>query len=120
VADPANEPKYWVDELWEKHECGGYGIYSQPDRTEIQLEGRGVTLVMPFKLDPSRIVSVTNSEGGELLYLIAKEPRLDEDPPYVGVLIVARRRGIDEFAVVVWHILYGWALRYLGLDKPTL
>ncbi|MDB5349496.1 MAG: hypothetical protein JWN86_743 [Planctomycetota bacterium] len=116
MADLSRKPEFWVDELWEKHECGGYGRHSEPHSVALTLQGRPVTLISPFPLDPARIESLTLSESGDLLHILAREPRPEEDPPYAGILIVAHRLEPDRYAVVVWHLLYGWALGRLGLD----
>ena len=120
MAKHTGPPEFWADELWEKHECGGYGIYSPPRIIEIRHDGRRFTLIAPFGLDPGHVVSTTLSESGDLLYLIVKQPRPREDPPCVGILIVARRREADTFAVVIWHILFGWAFKYLGLGQEPI
>ena len=73
-------------------------------------------MVSPFELEPSEVDSIATSDGGALLHIIARRARPEKDPPCVGILIVAKRREPDRYAVVVWHLLYGWAFEYLGLD----
>ena len=65
------------------------------------------------------VLSVTPSETGELLFLVAKEPSGYPDMPYFGLLIVARRRNDGCYAAVVWHGLYPWAIKYLGLETDA-
>ena len=74
MSDPLSQIEFWVDELWENHECGPYGRYSEPISLYLSLSERDVTLISPFELYPARIVSTTASESGDLLFLIAREP----------------------------------------------
>jgi hypothetical protein len=114
------KPEFWVDELWEKHECGGYGVYQPPSESVIEVGGRDLRLISPFELEDVQIASGTFSESGELLYIIAKRPGGYAPNLLIdGILIVARRRQADRYAVVVWHLLFGWALKYLGLEEGS-
>lgn len=117
MADPYRTPENWVDELLEKHECGGY--YHEPIRFSLEHAGKTLTLLLPFELDDGKIVSVTVSESGELLYLIGKQPLAGYEPPFQGLLLVGRRRAPDTYAIVIWHTLYPWALKYLGLEEEA-
>lgn len=116
MANNLRKPEHWVDELREKHECGGY---RNPITISIAHEDRPIVLISPFPLDEAKVLSTTISSSGEVLYLIAKEPRPDYEPPFAGILIVARRREVDRFEVFVWHDLYPWAIERLGLEEST-
>ncbi len=117
MGDRFRKPENWVDELVEKHECGGY--YHEPIRFSLEHAGRTLTVLLPFELDEVTILSVTVSESGELLYLLGRKPLLDFKPPYEGLLLVGRRRAPDTYAIVVWHTLFPWALKYLGLEVES-
>jgi hypothetical protein len=116
MADNLRKPEHWVDELREKHECGGY---RNPITISIAHEDRSLTLLSPFPLAQAKVLSTTISGSGELLYLIAKEPQEWYEPPFSGILIVARRREADRYEVFVWHSLFPWAIERLGLDDTT-
>jgi hypothetical protein len=117
MADATGPITYWVDELYEKHECGPYGDYSEPGRTALELDGRPITLVSPHSVDPTQILSMTAAGDGELLYLVARKASSHGITPHIGILMVAHRREPDLYSVVVWHELYGWALKYRGLEE---
>lgn len=117
MTDQIRKPDLWVDELVEKHECGGYDGDSLT--TEFVHEGRTVSLIHPFSLEAAEILSITKSDSGELLYLIAKQPRPHGDFPIAAILIVAKLRRADTYATVVWHELVPWALKYLGFADET-
>jgi hypothetical protein len=113
MTNQIRKPELWVDELREKHECGGYDGYSLT--TELVLDGRRIMLRHPFSLEAAEFLSVTKSDSGELLYLIVRQPRPHGYFPNAAIMIVAKRREADNYAAVVWHELYPWAFKYLGL-----
>ncbi len=114
MSDNLRKPEHWVDELTEKHECGGY---RDPVTIELDHSGRSLTLVAPFPFeDRAEILETTISPSGDLLYLIAKEPREEAYMGFATILIVAIRRDQDRYEVVVWHELYPWAIERLGLE----
>jgi hypothetical protein len=118
MADHSKKPDNWVDELFDKHECGSY--YHEPIRYSVDHAGKKLTLLLPYDLEEVTILSSTTSRSGDLLYLVGKRPLEDSQPPYEGLLLVGRRRAPDTYAIVVWHTLYPWALGYLGLDENTV
>ncbi|MEO6808694.1 MAG: hypothetical protein ABI353_06240 [Isosphaeraceae bacterium] len=103
----------WVDLLNRKHEC--YPTSSIP--IEINHEGKRLTLHMPDVLvQPERLEIKATVGSGELLVLIGRHTMTDRDDPYErGVLMVARKRDEATYDVHVWHEMYPYALKYLGL-----
>ena len=81
--ESARKPEFWVDELWEEHECGGYGIDSLPKRLQIAHDGRRFTLISPFARDSSHVASVTRSNPA-FLHLIAKDRAPTRNRPASG------------------------------------
>ena len=107
-------PEFWVDELIEKHECGGY---RDPIQIELKFAGRVLQLVAPDWLEGrTEVLETTISASGDLLYLVVKESSEDAYMGFNPILIVARRRESDQYEVVVWHHLYPWAIERLSLD----
>ena len=56
----------------------------------------------------SRTVSCCSSSAGTSTFT---------EQEHLGVLAVARRQPDGAYAVHVWHELYPWALKYLGLES---
>ena len=54
-----------------------------------------------------------------LLVLIGHHTMKGKDPYERGVLMVARADDEGSFVVHVWHELYPWALKYLGLGEVS-
>jgi hypothetical protein len=114
-SNPAMPKPYWIDCLWEKHECWGY---DDPRAVRINHGERSITLLLPPYLPDFDVV--TTAESGELLFLIGRlrEDFGGEGPP--GVTIVARRLEPDRYSAVTWHEHYPWLFKYLGLEsKPA-
>lgn len=103
----------WADILNRKHEC--YTTSSTP--VEIDHEGRRLTLRMPNVLvQPERLELKAAFGSGEFLVVIGRHTMTGYDDPYErGILMVARKRGETTYDVHVWHEMYPYALKYLGL-----
>lgn len=106
-----------VDELWvdihrEKHEC--YGM-KHTATIDVTVDGRVVQLIVPDYLAETEIVSATI--GDDLLFAVGREGQPWDRDEYLGVLMAARRHDQDTYLVHVWHALYPYALKYLGLDN---
>lgn len=112
MRDEARGP--WVDCLWEKHECFDY----TPREVSIKLNGRLVTLLVPSYVPDFEVLC--HAQTRDLLFLIL---RLNVTEPYyeltMGVIVVARRLNNreDVYATTIWHELFTWALKYLGLEE---
>lgn len=107
-----DERKFWIDCLHEKHECWTYERF----RTSIPLKvgRREVQLHLPSDLDEIEILFT--AERGRILFILARNlnewaQRAECD----GVLMVAKRLENGDYAVAIWHELYGYALKHLGL-----
>jgi len=98
----------WIDMLWEKHECFLYSARSET----VTLDGRAIRLLLPEYM-PGFTVRAW-AERGDLLFLL-----LQLDVRYVdaflGAVVVARKTGEDTYTTTVWHELYPYALKHLGL-----
>ncbi len=108
-----DERELWIDMLWEKHEC----FFFSAREVKVELDGRTVHLLLPEYM-PAFTVKAW-AERGELLFLVC-QLELQFAGEFVGAIIVARRKEEGEYATVIWHELYPYALKYLGLtdEKP--
>jgi hypothetical protein len=98
----------WIDRLWEKHECFHYTPHSET----VSLDGRTIRLLLPDYL-PGFTVRAW-AEQGDLLFLLFQ---LDEryGDAFLGAMVVARKTGENTYTTTIWHELFPWALKYLGL-----
>jgi len=114
----AQEEGPWLDVLNRKHECGpAYVAYRTLDLTH---EGQRLRVRIPDNLnDPERLEIRGTIRSGDLLTLIGHHTMAGKDPYERGVLMVARAAADGTFVVHVWHELYPWALKYLGLGGVT-
>lgn len=110
----------WLDILNRKHECGP--SYSDPTPIEVIHEGCPLTVLVPNVLNhPERLELRAVVASGEFVVLIGRHTLKDGDDPYErGVLMVARRGDDGRFTVHVWHELYPYALKYLGLTESRV
>jgi hypothetical protein len=115
---PSPSPKpYWIDCLWEKHECWSY---DDPKTVQIVHQGVEIRLLLPEYLPEFEVITI--AECGEILFLIGRI--LDENFEFegmpCGLSVIARRQELGLFSAVVWHEHYPWVFEYLGLiDDPT-
>jgi hypothetical protein len=110
---PERDP-FWIDCLHEKHECWGY---DHPQRIQVEHASRQLNIDLPNYL-PRMEVKVT-AESSDLLFLIGRQTKEYPGLGFPGVLMVARRQAGDTYAAVIWHELYPWALKYLGLEQES-
>ena len=99
----------WTDHLLEKHECASY---ERTRSLDIELGDRRLALLLPEWLP--EVEPITVAEHADLVFVVGairapSDRHVDGD----GVVLVARRRDGNSYAVHVWHALYPWALRYL-------
>ncbi len=105
---PKKKP-HWVDCLLEKHECFGY------DRTKkvpIDYKGEKIELLVPDFVHDFKSKKVTVDDG--LMTVIGQQSQI-WNGEHVGVVLIAKVRPDDKYEVVIWHELYPWALKHLGL-----
>jgi hypothetical protein len=109
------KPGLWIDELNRKHECGP--TYSDPIPVQVIVDGKTYTVLTPDILpSPERLEIKTTIVSDDLLMMIGRHTLTDGDDPYErGILMVARKVGDSIYAVHVWHELFPYALKYLGL-----
>ncbi len=108
------EKKFWIDCLCEKHECWTYERF----RTSIPLKvGRKkVQLHLPSDLDKVEILFTAERKG--ILFIIARNlSEWAQEMWCDGVLMVAKRLEDGSYAVAIWHELYSYALKHLGLRQ---
>ncbi len=110
----AEEERFWVDDLREKHECYRY---SETATVTCIVGGREVSIVVPEWLAVVADCSVV-TEVGDILFVLGRTSRMWNNKP-TGVVMVAKRTPNGNYAVGVWHELYPWALTHFGLDKTT-
>ncbi|MCS7187529.1 MAG: hypothetical protein RMK89_11335 [Armatimonadota bacterium] len=106
------ERKFWIDCLHEKHECWTYENF----RTSIPLKvgRRKVQLHMPSGFDKVEILFTAEREG--ILFILARNlSKWAQEMWCDGILMVAKRLENGDYAVAIWHELYGYALKHLGL-----
>lgn len=100
----------WVDCLWEKHECFDY----TPRWEVVELDGRAIRLALPYYL-PGFTVRAW-AERGDLLFLLFQLHQRWADE-FLGAVVVARKTGETAYATIIWHELYPWALKHVGLAE---
>jgi hypothetical protein len=84
-------------------------------------EGRPVRVRIPNNLiDPERLEILATFGSGPLLTLIGHHTMKGDHPYERGVLMIARADSEGTFVVHVWHELYPWALKYLGLKEELV
>ena len=103
-----NADQLWVDMLWEKHECFRYTPQSQT----VELDGRTIRLSLPDYL-PGFTVLAWAEQGNFLFLLLQLDQRWGDG--FLGAVVVAQREGENTYAAFIWHELYPYALKYLGL-----
>jgi hypothetical protein len=101
---------YWVDELWEKHECGGY---SDVAYLQVTIGDKNLRVIVPQYRAEVEVLHVTRDDP----YLFLLGRATGEHANNAGIVIVAKHVSGNHYAAVVWHGLYWWALKYLGLKK---
>jgi len=108
----------WLDELNRKHECGP--SLSRYRTLDLSHEGRPIRVRIPDNLnDPKRLDIRATVLTGPLLVLIGHHTMRGKEPHERGVLMVARAEDDGPFVVHVWHELYPWALKHLGLAEVS-
>jgi hypothetical protein len=106
----------WLDVLNRKHECGP--SLSRYRTVDIVHEGQPVRVRIPDNLNnPERLEMLAAIGTGSLLALIGYHTMEGPHPYERGVLMVARAQPDRTFVVHVWHELYPWALKFLGLKE---
>jgi len=109
----------WLDVLNRKHECGP--ALSEYRTLSLMHEGQPVRVRIPDNLnDPERLQILATIGSGPLLTLIGHHTMEGDHPYERGVLMVARSDSEGSFVVHVWHELFPWALRYLGLKEDLV
>ena len=106
-------PYHWVDHLSDKHECFKY---SEVRTATIVHDGRVLRVNVPDWAD--EFTPLTVSQAGDVLTIIGQLAREYNGKP-LGVMLAAVRRTEDEYEVGIWHELYPWALKHLGLVPTT-
>ncbi|MCS6920160.1 MAG: hypothetical protein NZM28_10345 [Fimbriimonadales bacterium] len=109
-----DKPKFWIDHLFEKHECWDYDDYEKA-ALEVELNGRTVQVVMPAWCAQLKPLLLAESEG--VLFILAQNRAPYVDDFTDGVLMVAKQLEPDGYAVGIWHGVYGYALNYFGLRE---
>ncbi|MFZ8853917.1 hypothetical protein [Fervidibacter sp.] len=105
-------PEFWIDCLHEKHECWTYERSRKP--IPIKLGQRQVQLHMPSYLTNIEILVTAEHDG--ILFLLARNlSKWAQESECDGVVMVAKKLDDENYAVAVWHELWGYALKYLGL-----
>ena len=106
-------PPYWVDHLEEKHECFSYG-----EATTIVIEHNERSLRVIVPAGSASVMPLVVAEADGVLTVVGRLDKQWNDKP-LGILLVAKKRGDNEYEVGVWHELYPWALKHLGLALPA-
>jgi len=114
------EDRPWLDELNRKHECGP--CLSDHRLIDVTLRSEAVRVSIPDNLDEPERLEIRAVLGDDRhLVLIGRHAMTIEDSEDYerGILMVARRRDDGVYVVHVWHELYPWALKYLGLESAS-
>lgn len=103
------ERPYWVDCLYEKHECFSYGDSAT---MEVSCAGKALRVILPdYLADASPLVV---SLADSMLFIFARSNRKQWEGEHFGIVMVAKHRDGDTYEVGVWHELYPWALKHFG------
>lgn len=105
--------KLWLDCLHGKHECFEQGhLVTKP----IEVDGVQLKLLLPDYRGAFTVLHAAQAD--ELLYVVGAndEESFDDKPP--GVFVIARRLEGDTFAAHVWHEMYPYVFKHLGLSAP--
>ncbi len=106
----------WVDVLNRKHECGP--SLCRYRTIDVVHEGQAVRVRIPDNLNnPERLEILATIATGPLLALIGYHTMEGQYPYERGVLMIARAESEGTFVVHVWHEMFPWALKYLGLRE---
>jgi hypothetical protein len=109
----------WLDVLNRKHECGP--SLSSYRTIDLVHEKQPIRVRIPDNLiDPERLEILATLGSGPLLAPISHHTMKGKDPYERGILMVARTEAEGTFVVHVWHELYPWALKYLGLKEDLV
>jgi hypothetical protein len=111
---PDGMDELWVDILREKHEC--YGM-KHTATIDVSVAGRTVQLIVPDHLAETEIVTAALGDG--LLFAVGREGNPWDRDEYLGVVMAARQQDHDTYLVHVWHALYPYALKYLGVETEV-
>ncbi|MFA0752242.1 MAG: hypothetical protein SLRJCFUN_002645 [Candidatus Fervidibacter sp.] len=107
-----DERKFWIDCLHEKHECWTYERF----RTTIPItvKGKQVNLHLPSDLADIEVLVTAEHDG--ILFMLARNLRKwAQETGCDGVVMVAKKLDDENYAVAIWHELWGYALKHLGL-----
>jgi hypothetical protein len=112
----SRDDRPWLDVLNRKHECGP--SLARYRTLDLSHEGQPIRVRIPDNLnDPERLDIRATVRTDPLLVLIGHHTMKGNEPCERGVLMVARADDEGSFVVHVWHELYPWALKYLGLGE---
>jgi hypothetical protein len=105
------EPKYWIDQVFEKHECFGY---DHATTITVKHEGRKVEVVVPDYLPKTRILLTAEKDG--FLFCFGRT-NIKHNKGHIGALIMAKKVSEDRYEAGVWHELFPWAFNHFGFAK---
>lgn len=110
----------WVDVLTRKHECGPW--YSEPARLRLTLGHEDVDVLVPEVRDkPERLEICDAVVSADRICLIGRHTLSDGSDPYeCGVLMIGRKTDALTYTIHVWHELFPYALKYLGVAERRL
>jgi hypothetical protein len=106
------KPELWNDVLHRKHEC--YSVRDVEVR-ECRLEGRPVTYRISEYLP--KFQACTGAVQGDLLFLYGSTEEIF-DKEHCCAMLIGRRADDGIYDVHVWHELYPYARKYLGIESP--
>jgi hypothetical protein len=106
-----DERPYWLDQLFEKHECFPYG---ESEILKTELDGHKIKVILPKYYPAATVIKCGLADS--LLVIIGETTEEHLQSP-MGVLIVAKQRDKNVYETVIWHELFPWALTHLGLKK---
>ncbi|MDQ3812618.1 MAG: hypothetical protein M3347_01550 [Armatimonadota bacterium] len=109
------EERYWIDELWEKHECAPY---DSTRRLAVKVEDTSyMVIVPPYLPEMEPRVAVRQGELILVIGVILARPMYGEQPD--GFVMIARQGTTGDFSAVIWHETYPYAISRLGLSPES-
>ena len=110
MAEEKKKDCFWVDRLCGKHECFGY---EETWSVKVKVDEKSVTLILPKWLPKIDVITVSVKD--DLMFVIGKQREEWYDAGHLGTVVVAKRLNEKQFATVVWHETYPYALPKLGV-----
>jgi hypothetical protein len=113
MAKKSSERRFWIDQVFEKHECFTYDNHSI---LRIPHEGREIEVVVPEYLPATEILLTAEKDG--FLFCFGRTD-IEHNHGHIGALIMAKKVADNRYESGVWHELFPWAFKHFGFEKDN-